>query len=113
MTGTPTYGVPGYCAECEEYSEELVRTHAGERALCRSCYDESDATPIAYDDLRAYQCGCRRYEIAVIGSLEEQIDLCSGCVRAAKQAALIDLRAPTDPDEFTARTSRCYEDLES
>jgi hypothetical protein len=112
MTRTPIFGVPGFCASCEDYSEHLVRTQSGERALCPSCYDRASARKITYADLRAYQCGCRRYEIAVIGSLEERIDLCTGCVRAGKRAARIELDAPTDPAEFTARSSTVYSDLE-
>jgi len=113
MTRTPTFGVPGFCASCEDYSEHLVRTESGERALCPGCYDRSNARGITYADLRAFQCNCRRYEIAVIGSLEERVDLCTGCIHAGKRSARIELDAPSDPSEFTARPPSSRGDLDA
>jgi hypothetical protein len=110
---TLAFGVPGYCASCEDYSEELVRTESGERALCPSCYERSDARPITYADLQAFRCDCRRDEIVVIGSLEEQVGLCAGCIHAGKRSARIELDAPTDPSEFTARQPASHGDLDA
>lgn len=61
MTATPSLGVPGFCACCENYAEHLVPS--GERALCPNCASDYSTTPVAYTDHRSYRCGCRWYEL--------------------------------------------------
>ena len=101
MSGTPPLGVPGFCANCEDYADRLVTT--GDRALCPSCASGSSTATIGYTDLSSYQCGCLLYELAAIGSLEERTGLCTECIRAVKRSQRIDLDAPDAPEEFSAR----------
>ncbi len=102
MTGAPSLGVPGFCAGCEDYTEQLVKT--GERTLCPDCAKGTQSTPVTYTDLSTYRCDCRGYEIAAIGSLEERNGFCAECIQAVKSAGRLDLDAPTVPDEFSARS---------
>jgi hypothetical protein len=108
--GVPTGGVPGFCGECEQYDESLQVAPAGDTAVCSHCADRDSFLP-AYSDLRTYECDCRRQELAVIGSLEERLGLCAGCVGAGKLAPFYELDASRDSAEFVARSPGDHADL--
>jgi RNA polymerase subunit RPABC4/transcription elongation factor Spt4 len=103
MSGTPPLGVPGFCANCEDYADRLVTT--ADRALCPSCASGVSTSRITYSDLRSYHCGCRLYELAPIGSLEEQAGVCTRCVRVVKQAHQSESDGPISLEDFTAQFS--------